>query len=225
MIKNYTNTLKKILLQPRDIIDGFIHSKESRKYQHPFLFGIIGMIFVLLMSTIFVDFSIETDLSGVEAESEQLQQIAEWIQLVTVRASTQFLPLAMFVLLIPLLSLPGLYFFRHQTDNFYSNLILNSYTVGASMIALLAAIPFWMFLDVPLTDPFMNSTLPGVLVASVGIWVYRLYFQVSDVMGWIRIISSFLTGYILFVLVKGFTAGIIGYMFFAINRIIEISGG
>ena len=225
MIKNYTNTLKKILLQPRDIIDGFIHSKESRKYQHPFLFGIIGMIFVLLMSTIFVDFSIETDLSGVEAESEQLQQIAEWIQLVTVRASTQFLPLAMFVLLIPLLSLPGIYFFRHQTDNFYSNLILNSYTVGASMIALLAAIPFWMFLDVPLTDPFMNSTLPGVLVASVGIWVYRLYFQVSDVMGWIRIISSFLTGYILFVLVKGFTAGIIGYMFFAINRIIEISGG
>jgi len=206
MIKNYTNTLKKILLQPRDIIDGFIHSKESRKYQHPFLFGIIGMIFVLLMSTIFVDFSIETDLSGVEAESEQLQQIAEWIQLVTVRASTQFLPLAMFVLLIPLLSLPGLYFFRHQTDNFYSNLILNSYTVGASMIALLAAIPFWMFLDVPLTDPFMNSTLPGVLVASVGIWVYRLYFQVSDVMGWIRIISSFLTGYILFVLVKGFSA-------------------
>jgi len=225
MVKNYKHTYKKVLQQPRDVIDGFIHSKESRKYQHPFLFGIIGMVFVLLMNTIFVDFSIEAELAGVEAENEQLQQIAEWIQVVTVRASTQFLPLAMFILLIPLLSLPGLYFFRHQTDNFYSNLILNSYTVGASILAVLAAIPFWIFLDVPLTDPFMNSTLPGVLVASVGIWVYRQYFRVSDLMGWIRIISSFLTGYILFVLVKGFASGIIGYMFFAVNRIMEISGG
>jgi hypothetical protein len=225
MLKNYTNTFKQVLLYPGDVIDSFIHSKADNKYLHPFLFGVIGMVFVLLMNTIFVDFSIDTDMAVLEAESEQLQQIAGWIQIVTVRASTQFLPLAMLVLLIPLLSLPGLYFFRHQTEGFYSNLILNSYTVGASMIALLAAIPFWVFLDVPLTDPFMNSTLPGVLVASVGIWVYRLHFRVSDVMGWIRIISSFLTGYILFVLVKGFSAGIIGYMFFAVNRILEISGG
>ncbi len=224
MVKNYIDTLKNLLLKPRNVVDGFIHSKDDHSFQHPFLFAVAGGIVVILLNTFLVNFSVQIDPGSIQAEDEQVRQIAEWVQVVTIRLSTQFLPLSMIFLLIPMLSLPGLLFFREQTDGFYSNLILNTYTVGASIIILIAAIPVWIFSGLPLTDPFMNSTLPGLMVAAVGIWVYKNYFSVSDVMGWIRILSSYISGYVLFIIVKGFAAGIIGYMIFAINRIRELSG-
>lgn len=224
MVKNYIDTLKNLLLHPRNVVDGFIHSKEDYSFQHPFLFAVASGILVILLNTFLVDFSVQIDPDSIQAEDEQVRQIAEWVQVVTIRLSTQFLPLSMVFLLIPMLSLPGLFFFREQTDGFYSNLILNTYTVGASIIILIAAIPAWIFSGLPLTDPFMNSTLPGLMVAAVGIWIYKNYFSVSDVMGWVRILSSYISGYVLFIIVKGFAGGIIGYMIFAINRIRELSG-
>lgn len=223
MIGSYINTLKNTLNHPRAVVDGFIEG-DRKSSQHPFIYCLIGIVVVIMMNTLLVDFSFTPQLSEIETEDEQVQQMAEWIKIANIRASTQFLPLMMFLLMIPMLSLPGLFFFRDEFEGFYSNLILNSYTVGSSMVALLALIPVWILADLPFTDPFMNSTLPAVLMASVGIWIYKQYFMVSSLMGWIKILSSYITGYVLFVILKGFTAGVTGYMIFAVKRILELAG-
>jgi hypothetical protein len=194
---------------------------------HPFKFILAGVIAVLLLSTLLVDFSFEPDAGTLVPDdlNEQMQEVAEWIQVSNVRVSTQFLPLALVIIFIPMLSIGGLIFLRNELEGFYSNLILNSYAVGASMIALLPLIPVWMFLGYSLADPFVNSTLPAVLVAGVMIWIYQLYLRPAGLMDWIRLISSYATGYIFFVIMNGFFAGVIGYMLFMIYRIVELSGG
>jgi hypothetical protein len=223
MFKHYLDTLKETVNHPRNVVDGFLHS-ENRPFQHPFLFCVIGMALVIVLNTLLVDFSFEPQVPELDDDSEELREMAEWIQVSNVRASTQFLPFMMVFILIPMLSIPGLFFFREKIDGFFANLILNSYAVGASIIPLLAMIPVWILIDLPLTDPFMSTTLPAALVASIGIWVYKQYFQVSELLDWIRILSSFITGYVLFMVLSGFLSGVAGYMIFAVNRILELAG-
>lgn len=223
MLQNYFNTLIYTFSHPRNVVDGFINGDKSR-FQHPFVYCSIGIITVILLNSLLVDFSFTPQLTDIDSDDELVQALAEWMEIASVRASTQLLPLMMGLIFIPMLSLPGLFFFRDELHSFYSNLVLNSYTVGSSLIALLPLIPVWMFADLPLTDPFMNSTLPALLAASVGLWVYKQYFLVTSLMGWIKILSSYITGYVLFIVLKGFVAGIAGYMIFAINRILELSG-
>ncbi|GEM_PF-564838 len=229
MLKSYIETFQQLYSTPRNVIDSFLHGGENgeSRFMHPFKFIMIGMIAVLLLNTLLVDFSFEPDAAGLVPEegNEQMQEIAEWIQVSNVRASTQLLPLALVVIFIPMLSIGGLIFLRNEMEGFYSNLILNSYAVGASMIALLPLIPIWMFLGYSLTDPFVNATLPAVLVAGVMIWIYQLYLRPAGILDWIRLISSYATGYIFFVIMTGFFAGVIGYMIFMINRIMELAGG
>ncbi len=223
MFKHYLDTFREILNYPRKVVDEFLHSEE-RTFQHPFLFCIIGMALVVLMNTLLVDFSFEPQIPAPDDDSEELRKMAEWIQVANVRASTQFLPVAMVFLLIPMLAIPGLFFFRDKMDGFFSNLILNAYAVGASIIPLLAMIPVWLFMDLPMTDPFMSTTLPAALIAAVGIWVYKQYFHVSELIDWVRILSSYISGYVLFMVLNGFLSGVAGYMIFAVNRILELAG-
>jgi hypothetical protein len=229
MVKSYTETLQQLFSTPRNVIDSFLHVGENggSRFMHPFKFILAGVIAVLLLSTLLVDFSFEPDAGTLVPDdlNEQMQEVAEWIQVSNVRVSTQFLPLALVIIFIPMLSIGGLIFLRNELEGFYSNLILNSYAVGASMIALLPLIPVWMFLGYSLADPFVNSTLPAVLVAGVMIWIYQLYLRPAGLMDWIRLISSYATGYIFFVIMNGFFAGVIGYMLFMIYRIVELSGG
>lgn len=224
MIRQYIQTIKAIFSHPQNVVDSFIHTEKSG-YQHPFLFCLIGVLVILIINLFLVDFSFDPVTPQVDGGHEQIQELAVWMDIAAVRASTQFLPLSMFLLLIPLLSLPGLFFFRDQMDSFYSNLILNSYTVGASLAAFLILIPAWALLEIPLTDSFMNTTLPAIVTGVIGLWIYKNYFQATKFSVWVRIFSSWITGYMLFIFVKGFAAGIIGYMLFAIARIYELSGG
>lgn len=226
MLNTYIQTLKETLNTPRNVVDAFIHSREQEsRWQHPFLFCTIGVLFYLIVNLFFIDFSFETAPPQTDGGSEELHELALWIEVATIRVSTQFLPLSMLTLLIPMLSLPGIFFFREQMEGFYANLILNTYTTGASLLAFLVLIPAWSFLAIPLTDSAMHTTLPAIAIAAVGLWVYKNYFRPAGFIGWTRILSSFITGYILFIFVKGFIAGVIGYMLFAINRIMELSGG
>ena len=229
MLKSYIETFLQLCSTPRNVIDSFLDGGEngSGRFMHPFKFIMIGMVTILLLNTLLVDFSFEPDGGTLVPDegNEQMQEIAEWIQVSNVRASTQILPLALVFIFIPMLSIGGLIFLRNEMEGFYSNLILNSYAVGASMIALLPLIPIWMFLGYSLADPFVNATLPAVLVAGVMIWIYQLYLRPAGIMDWIRLISSYATGYIFFVIMNGFFAGVIGYILFMINRIRELSGG
>lgn len=223
MLSKYIHTIKKVLDSPRDVVDNFLIGNKG-DHQHPFIYCTIGVILIVLLNSVMVDFSFTPELTDIESDDETVQALASWIEIANVRASTQFLPLMMGLLFIPMLSLPGLFFFREELEGFYSNLVLNTYMVGTSILALVLLIPVWIFVDVPLSDLYMNSTMPSVFAAVIGIWVYKQYFNVSSIRGWIKIISSYITGYVLFVIIKGFAAGVTGYMIFAVKRIAELSG-
>lgn len=225
MFSNYKKTLLSLLSHPRNVVDGFIHGNGT-SFMHPFRFLLAGIAVLLLLNTLLVDFTINPQPNelGLDGENDQMAEIAEWIQVSNVRASTQFLPLSLALIFIPMLALGGLIFLRDKTDGFYNNLVLNSFAVGAALVALPLLIPAWIFLGYPLTDPFVNSTLPAVLVAGVIMWIYNLYLHPSGLMDWIRLISAYTTGYIFYVILHGFVTGVIGYMGFAINRIRELLG-
>ncbi len=223
MIKSYLGTLGETYQRPRNVADSFVHTEQS-VYQHPLIFMLMGAITVILLTSLFVNFQVDLSNLVPETENEQLQQLSEQIIVTDVRISTQFLPFILIILLVPMLSIAGMLFLRNYTEGFYTLLILNSYLVGSSIIPLLLLIPIWAFSGLPLTDPAMNTNIPGVIVGAAGIWVYKNYFKITDFLGWVRIISAFVTGYILFIFVKGLASSVTGYMIFALRRIAEVSG-
>ena len=227
MFQEFVSTFKEIYNRPRNVIDQFLESDE-RDFIHPFLFLIVGALAVTAANTILVDFSFEPVLgefdTDFDTDNEQMREIAEWIQASTVRSTTQFLPVSSAFLLVPMLSIGGLFFFRDYISGFFSLLVMNSYAVGATMLFQLLLIPFWMFSGVSLLDPVSNATLPAVAIAIPTLWIYKSYIMSSDFLAWVRIISTFIVGYVLYAVLTGFAASIIGYMIFAIQRISEMSG-
>ncbi|MCC5913628.1 MAG: DUF3667 domain-containing protein [Balneolaceae bacterium] len=226
MFSSYFKTFRSLFNEPRNVIDGFVHG-DGERFMHPFKFLMIGLIIVLILNSALVDFSFEPTAqatAGVDEENEQLVEIAEWIEVSNVRLSTQFLPVSLMLLFIPMLALGGMIFLRNQTDGFYHNLMINAYAVAAAFPVLLILIPAWILLPAPLTDPFMNSTMPAVLIAGVVIWICNSYLRPDGIMEWIRLISSYATGYIFYIIISGFAAGVVGYLFFVVNRIMELSG-
>ncbi|TVR15881.1 MAG: hypothetical protein EA391_09290 [Balneolaceae bacterium] len=223
MIASYINTLKEIYARPRNVVDSYVHTDHS-DYQSPLFFMLIGAVIVVLLTSILVNFDVDVTSAVPEVENEQLQELSEQMFLTDVLISTQFLPLILILFLVPMLSVAGMLFLRSYTEGFFSLLILNSYLVGAVMIPLLLLIPLWSFSGMSLADPALNTNIPGVIVAAAGLWVYKNYFHLSDFMGWIRMLSAFITGYIMFILMKGLASSILGYIIFALRRIAEMSG-
>tara|TARA_R100001143_G_scaffold52492_1_gene47752 strand:- start:31374 stop:32033 length:660 start_codon:yes stop_codon:yes gene_type:complete len=216
MINQYIRTLKCLFQSPEEVIDSFIET-ESSIYTHPFKFLLLGAIPFIILSSIFVDFS----STSVSTDPTTADLLSFWVEVSTIRLSTQFLTLTLF-LSIPLLSLPALFFLRDELEGFYSHLILNSYSIGASMPALLTLIPFWVFINIPISDPLLHSTLPAIVIGSIVIITYKKYFKVENIIGWIRILSSFICGYLIYILLKGLLGGVIGYMIFAVTRLAEL---
>lgn len=216
MIYQYIRTLKCIFQSPREVIDSFIETEESN-YTHPFKFLLLGALPFIILSSFFVDFS----STSVFNDPSSADQLSLWIEISTIRLSTQFLSITLF-LSIPLLSLPALFFLRDELEGFYSHLILNSYAIGATMPIILTLIPFWIFINLPISDPLLHSTLPAIVVGSTVLLIYKKYFLVQNIMGWTRILSSFICGYLFYILVKGLFAGVMGYMIFAITRLAEL---
>lgn len=224
MLNKVINTTNMLVKAPRNVIDGFIYTNNP-KFTHPFFYLITGIVVVIVLNTIFVDFSPNSLFVTQEGtEQQSIEQINEWIEVVTFRMSTQFLPLSLLVL-IPLLSVAGVFFFRESTDGFYSNLILNSYSVGVANALLLLLIPGWKLFGPPSLHPFFSVIVPALIIGMVLLWIYYNYFTINNILDWIRVFSSIISGFIMYYFLIGFLAGVIGYMFFAINRIVELSGG
>lgn len=218
MINKYIRTLKSIFQSPRVVIDSFLESTNS-SFTHPFKFMLLGAMPFIIINSILIDFSSAT----LSADVATVDQLSHWIETSNIRLSAQFLSLTLF-LSVPLLSFPALFFLRKELEGFYSHLILNSYAIGASMMVILSLIPLWLFLNIPISDPFSHSTLPSLFIGLSVIFIYTRYFSVQNIMGWIRILSTFICGYLLFIMVKGLFAGILGYMIFAVLRMSEIGG-
>jgi|SRR6056297_542545 len=223
MFKKYIRTLRVLFTEPRQVIDSFLNG-EYESYQHPFKFVLIGMILVISINTLALDYSIEPDLSDLPADSEVIRMMGEWTQIVSVRAATQFLPLSMFIVQIIALSIGAVLFLRGKTEGFFDHIVINTYSVGASMIALPLLLPVWGLSGQPLTDPFINSTVPAMIVAGVILWIYNLYFRPSGFMDWIKILSAYVTGFVIFILLSGILSSAVAYTITIIQRISEISG-
>ncbi len=221
-MKKYIHTIRSLFTEPRQVIDSFL-SESRDQYTHPFLFCLTGAIIVVALNTLIGDFSFNVQVDEAVSENEDLRQLAEWTQVASVRAATQFLPLSMVFVLIISLAGGSMLFLRGKTGGFFDKIIINTYAVGASFVALPLLIPVWQFSGESLLDPFMNSTLPAMVVAGVILWIYRLYFDVDSFMDWIRILSAYITGYVIYVIITGFMSAVIGYVLFAVNRLSELS--
>lgn len=222
-IKNYIHTVSILFTEPRQVIDSFLHGNND-SYVHPFKFCLAGTVIVILLNTVLFDFSFEPVVADIPAESEALKQMSEWTQIISVRASTQFLPLSLFLIFIVSLSAGAMIFLRNATNGFFDHIIINSYSVGAAMLVLPLLIPVWGFSGEPLTDPFINSTVPAMAVAGVVLWVHNLYFVPSGFMDWIRVLSGYIIGFVIYVLLSGLVSSVIAYSAFVIERISNISG-
>lgn len=223
MMLNYTATFSELLKHPCNVIDSFLQSEES-EFMHPFLFLILGAAAITLVNTLLVDFSYDPVLTEFEAENEQLRESSGWIQTSTVRATTQFMPITAAFLLVPMLSAAGLIFFREYLSGFYVQLVLNSYAVGAAMVFQLVLIPVWLFSGIPLSDPLANTLLPAIVVAFAILRIYLFYIADSSLLFWVRVISTYVVGYLFYTTLARLTAGVIGFMIYAILRIGELSG-
>lgn len=204
------------------MIDSFLNESGDH-YSHPLFFCLAGAIIVVALNTLIGDLSFNVKLDETVTENENLRQLAEWTQVASVRAATQFLPLSMFFVLIVSLAAGGMLFLRGKTGGFYDKIIINTYAVGASFVALPLLIPVWQFSGESLLNPFMNSTLPAMVVAGVILWIYRLYFNVDSFMDWIRVLSAYITGFVIYVIITGFMSAVVGYVLFAVNRLSELA--
>lgn len=223
MLTRFIDTLINTVKHPRNVIDPFIQEKESR-FMHPFKFCLIGIFFVVILNTLLIDFTIEPTLDMEAGDNEQLQNAAAWMEATNIRLLTQFLPLGLLFILVPALAIGGNFFLKSKMEGFYSHIILNTYAMGVAIISLIVLIPVWKFLNIPLTDTFMHSSLPAFLVAVVVIWVQKTYFMASSFLNWIRILSSFVVGYVIFSLLMNLTGGILGFISFSISQIFEALG-
>ena len=223
LLKKYFQTLTSLFKNPRQVIESFLHD-QTGSFVHPFKFCLIGTVLVIALNTLVLDFGFEPVAADIPAESEALKELTSRTQYVSVRAATQFLPLSLFSLFVISLSIGGVIFLKGQTNGFFDHIIISTYSIGAALMALPLMIPVWGFSGIPLTDPFINSTVPAMVVAGVVLWVYNLYFRPDGFMQWIRILSAYVTGYVINVVLIGLASSVIAYVIFAVDRLSQISG-
>jgi hypothetical protein len=217
----YVRTFREMLITPGKVVDSFVLEEKSN-YMHPFSFGLIGVIIVIALYSLVLGYRTPILAEFVSKEIDQYQQLTYWIQYADLKLSTFLLPLLMFLLLIPSLSIPGLFFFRENIEGFYYNLILSAYVVGTSVVALLALVPIWFVSPSTLFNSIINTYMPLVLVGIVILRIYERYFLMEGIKSWIQILSSYTLGCILFLMLESFSISIIGYFIFAVNRFIDL---
>ena len=223
-MKNIISTIFEIFTHPRNVVDSFL-THHHRKYLHPFAF-MISVCLLLGAILLLADWFI-LDLPGVvpsKDENETIVQIQFWVETVSRSITTIYLPFSSVVLLIPALSVSGLVFFRNELNGFYDNLILSTYLVSGATLFSLLWIPVLLIYPEVIVN---NSARFSVAIAILGLpllWMYYKFFPDKTPISVIRQLSTTASGFILFIILAGFTSGILGYMIFAIRRIAELSG-
>lgn len=210
-----------MLISPEKVVDSFV-LEEKTNYMHPFSFGLIGVIIVVSLYSLVLGYRTPILSEVVSKDIDQIEQLTYWIRYADLKLSTFLLPLLMFILLIPSLSLPGLFFFRDNIDGFYYNLILNAYAVGTSIVALLILVPIWFIAPSALFNQPLTTYFPLVITGIVIIRIYERYFLMEGVRSWVQILSSYTLGAIIFLMLESFSISVIGYFIFAVNRFLDI---
>lgn len=221
----FFKTLRELYSRPVNVIDGFLNlERKEFKFLHPLVFCGICTLLVVIFNTLFIDFSFLIQPPETTYENEHTARLAGWMHQAAARAVSQFLPLAVGILLPPLLSITGLFFLREEGLSFYSHLILNVYTAGAVVPLLFLLIPASLFWGGLLADPAVHAVFVSSVIAAGFLRIHKLCFKPDGPMEWLRMVSSYIAGYALFWITNGFLAGIAGYLIFAVKRIAELSG-
>lgn len=210
-----------MLTTPANVVDSFVLEHKSN-YLHPFSYGLIGVILVIALYSLVLGYRTPILADFVSKEIDQYQQLSYWIQYADLKLSTFLLPLLMFFLFVPSLSIPGLFFFRENIDGFYYNLILSSYAVGTSVLALLVLVPIWFIVPSTLFNPMVTTYFPIILVGIVILRIYERYFLMQEIRSWVQVISSYTLGSVIFLMLESFSISVIGYFIFAVNRFLDI---
>lgn len=223
-MNNFLSTVLELYTHPRNVVDSFL-SRQNSKFSHPFSF--LAVISLFITAVLIVSVWLFLDIPTVELpenDSEIVARIQLWVEAVSRSMVTTFLPISSVLLLIPALSVSGLIFFRNELHGFYDNLILNTYVVCGSTLFSLLWLPILLIYPEVVTS---NSARFTVAIAILGLpimWMYHKFFPDKTPISVIRQLSTAATGFILFIVVSGFVSGILGYMIFAILRIMELSG-
>lgn len=221
-MRYYFFTIQELIKNPKNVADQFL-KEESAVVTHPFLCLVISA--VLSSVILSIGFSLAAfppfQITGIP-EEEIASVIGVRISAADFRVFTQFLPLLMASLLTPALSVAGLFFYREQLDSFYRNLILSGYLMSLVVLFQILLIPVWLIAGDAYANPAFYRYVPAVIAALVLMRSYSQLFNANSAIMWVRIISVTASGYALFVFVGVFVNSVIGYMIFAVNRIMEV---
>lgn len=217
----YINTFREMLTNPENVVDSFV-LEEKTNYQHPFSYGLLGVIIIVAFYSIVLGYRTPMLADLMSEDIDQYQQLSYWIQYAKLKVSTILLPLSIFLFLTPSLTLPGLFFFRQNIDGFYYNLILSTYAVGTAIVSLFMLVPIWFLVPSTLFSPLITTYLPMILIGIVVLRIYERYLFMEGIQSWLQAISNYILGCVIFLMLESFSASIIGYFIFAVNRFLDI---
>lgn len=213
--------MREMLTHPENVIDPFVLEKGN-KFLHPFSYGLISVIIIISLYSLVLGYRTPMLADLMSKDVGQYHQLTYWIEYARLKVSTFLLPLSMLLLLTPSLSIAGLLFFRERIEGLYYNLILSTYAVGTAVLALIILVPIWFILPSALFDSTITTYLPLALTGIVILRVYLRYFLIEGGRSWIQILSNYFLGIVIFILLENFTASVIGYFIFAVERFVEI---
>jgi hypothetical protein len=205
--------------QPAAVIDSFVDGIRG-KYLNPFLLVAISALFLAFITSFVISYP---DMSVTSADPEQIEQMGEEMEgfrmeefqevmeITGVIINTQFLGFLNF-LLIPLIALGSLLFFRESFPGYYRHLVLNAYAVGMSNIAMLILVPVWMVFQAQILNPAIHLYPAAFLIGLILLMTYNRYLNLNEIMDWIRAFSALIIGYFFYSLIAGFIVALISFI-------------
>jgi len=214
-----SDTVIYLYKDPSVVIDSFVDGVKG-KYLNPFLLVAISALFLAFIISFVITYP---EMEVTAADPEQVEQMSEEMEgfrleefqqvmeVTGVIINTQFLGFLNF-LLIPLLALGSMLFFRESHPGYYRHLILNAYTVGLANIAMLLMVPVWMAFQTQIMTPAIHLYPAAFLVGLVLLMTYNRYLSLEVIMDWVRAFSALIIGYFFYSLIAGFIVAIISFI-------------
>jgi hypothetical protein len=214
-----SDTVIYLYKDPSIVIDSFVDGIK-RKYLNPYLLVAISALFLAFIVSFVISYP---EMEVTAADPEQAEQISEEMEgfrleefqqvmeITGVIINTQFLGFLNF-LLIPLLALGSMLFFRESHPGYYRHLILNAYAVGLANIAVLLMIPVWMVFQAQILTPAIHLYPAAFLIGLVLLMTYNRYLSLEEIMDWVRAFSALIIGYFFYSLIASFIVAIISFI-------------
>ena len=214
-----SDTVIYLYKDPSIVIDSFVDGIK-RKYLNPYLLVAISALFLAFIVSFVISYP---EMEVTAADPEQAEQISEEMEgfrleefqqvmeITGVIINTQFLGFLNF-LLIPLLALGSMLFFRESYPGYYRHLILNAYAVGLANIAMLLMVPVWMVFQAQILTPAIHLYPAAFLIGLVLLMTYNRYLSLEEIMDWVRAFSALIIGYFFYSLIASFIVAIISFI-------------